>query len=146
MEKKTKKVFMKGAIPSDFIANSIQKHQSKTSIGAHSIFLGQIRADEVDGKKVAGIEYTAHEEMANTAFHNIREATFEKYDLSCMHMYHSLGFVATGEICLFVFVSAPHRTVVFEALEHIVEEIKSKVPIFGKEIFEDQTHQWKVNS
>lgn len=145
-KKKPKNVFVPGAISSDFIGNSIAKHQSKTGIGAHNIFLGQVRADEIDGKTVAGIEYSAYDEMANTKFHEIREATFAKYELSCMHIYHSKGLVKTGEICLFVFVSSPHRKVVFEALEYVVEEIKAIVPVFGKEIFEDETHQWKVNT
>ena len=144
--KAPKKVFISGAISPEFIANSIAKHQSKTSIGAHDIFLGQVRADVINGKEVKGIEYTAYEEMANNAFHEIREAIFEQYELSCIHIYHSLGMVKTGEICLFVFVSSPHRKEVFKALQHIVEEIKIKVPIFGKEVFEDQSHQWKVNN
>ncbi|MGY8886189.1 MAG: molybdenum cofactor biosynthesis protein MoaE, partial [Flavobacteriales bacterium] len=38
------------------------------------------------------------------------------------------------------------RKEVFKALEYIVEEIKAKVPVFGKELFEDESHQWKVNS
>jgi len=63
-----------------------------------------------------------------------------------MHIYHSSGTVKSGEICLFVFVSSPRRKEVFKALEYIVEEIKAKVPVYGKEIFEDSTHQWKVNS
>jgi molybdopterin synthase catalytic subunit len=62
-----------------------------------------------------------------------------------MHIYHSIGTVKTGEICLFVFVSSPHRAIVFKALEFIVEKIKAQVPVFGKEIFEDETHQWKCN-
>ena len=145
-EKKPKNVFKEGAISSEFIGNSIYKHQTKTSIGAHNIFLGQVRADEVDGKTIAAIEYTAYEDMANAKFHEIREATFEKFELTCMHIYHSLGTVKAGEICLFVFVSSPRRKVVFEALEYVVEEIKANVPVFGKEIFQDETHQWKVNS
>ena len=63
-----------------------------------------------------------------------------------MHIYHSLGIVQAGDICLFVFVSSPRRNVVFKALEYIVEAIKADVPVFGKEIFEDDTHQWKVNN
>lgn len=145
-ERKPKNVFKEGAISSEFIADSIAKHQSKRSIGAHNIFLGQVRADEIEGKVVAAIEYTAYEDMANAEFHNIREATFEKFNLTCMHIYHSLGTVKTGEICLFVFVSSPRRKEVFKALEYVVEEIKAKVPVYGKEIFEDETHQWKVNS
>ncbi|MCM4167509.1 Molybdopterin synthase catalytic subunit [Arenibacter antarcticus] len=145
MEKKTKNVFVQGPITPEFIANSIAKHQSKTTIGAHNIFLGQVRADMIDGSEVTGIEYTAYAEMANQKFHEIREATFAKFDLSCMHIYHSLGKVAAGEICLFVFVSSPHRKEVFEALHHVVEEIKNQVPIFGKELFADNSYQWKVN-
>jgi len=145
-DKKPKNVFKEGAISSEFIATSIEKHQSKTSIGAHNIFLGQVRADTIDNKTVSAIEYTAYEEMAIAKFHEIREAAFNKFDLNCMHIYHSLGKVNVGEICMFVFVSSPRRKEVFKAIEYIVEEIKANVPVFGKEIFEDKTHQWKVNS
>jgi molybdopterin synthase catalytic subunit len=144
--KKHKNVFREGAISSQFIADSIAKHQSKTAIGAHNIFLGQVRADDVEGKTIKAIEYTAYKDMANEKFHEIREATFEKFQLTCMHIYHSIGVVNTGEICLFVFVSSPRRKEVFKALEYVVEEIKAHVPVFGKELFEDDTHQWKVNS
>ncbi|MEP5340816.1 MAG: molybdenum cofactor biosynthesis protein MoaE [Algibacter sp.] len=145
-DKKLKSVFKEGPITSDFIGNSIYKHQTKTSIGAHNIFLGQVRADVIDDKTVVAIEYTAYEDMANQKFHDIREAAFEKFELTCMHIYHSLGIVKAGEICLFVFVSSPRRKVVFEALEFIVEAIKADVPVFGKEIFEDESHQWKKNN
>jgi molybdopterin synthase catalytic subunit len=145
-DKKPKSVFKQGAISSEFIGESIAKHQTKTSIGAHNIFLGQVRADVIDNKTIKAIEYTAYEDMANAKFHEIREAAFEKFNLTCMHIYHSLGTVNAGEICLFVFVSSSHRKMVFDALEYIVEEIKTNVPVFGKEIFEDSSHQWKVNS
>jgi molybdopterin synthase catalytic subunit len=144
--KPIKKSFVQGPISAEFIGNSIAKHQTKTSIGAHNIFLGQVRADEIDGKTVAAIDYSAYEEMAEQNFHEIRETAFEKYELTCLHIYHSLGNVKAGEICLFVFVSAPRRKVVYEALNYLVEEIKEKVAIFGKEIFEDETYTWKKNN
>jgi len=144
--KPIKKSLVQGPIAAEFIGNSIAKHQTKTSIGAHNIFLGQVRADEIDGKTVAAIEYSAYEEMAEQSFHEIREAAFEKYNLTCLHIYHSLGHVNAGEICLFVFVSAARRKVVYEALNYLVEEIKEKVAIFGKELFEDETYTWKKNT
>lgn len=144
-EKKYKKVFVDGPITGAFIGESITKHQSKTDIGAHDIFLGQVRADEIEGKRVVAIDYSAYEEMANQAFHEIREATFARYNLSCMHIYHSLGRVNSGEICLFVFVSSKHRQMAFDACREIVEEIKAKVPIFGKELFADDSFVWKSN-
>ena len=134
-----------GAIDPISISKSIANHQSKTTIGAHSIFLGQVRADAIDGNEVTAIEYTAQSEMANKICHEIKEAAFAQYKLSCMHIYHSLGAVNAGEICLFVFASSTRRKIVFKAIEYIVEEIKKKAPIFGREIFEDDAHQWKVN-
>ena len=145
---KTKKkitLFVEGPISPDFIANSIAKHQVKTGIGAHDIFLGQVRADEIEGKVVTGIEYTAYGAMAIEKIREIREDAFEKYSLSCMHIYHSLGVVPVGEICLFVFVSSPHRKEVFEALHEVVERIKKELPVFGKELFGDAGYSWKVN-
>ena len=144
--KKPKSVFKQGAISAEFIGNSIAKHQTKTSIGAHNIFLGQVRADVIENKTVSAIEYTAYEDMANTKFYDIRETAFEKFELTCMHIYHSLGTVKAGDICLFVFVSSPRRKVVFKALEYIVEAIKADVPVFGKEVFEDESYQWKKNT
>jgi len=143
--KKPKPVFIKGPISSESIGTSIAKHQTKTDIGAHNIFLGQVRNDSVSGKEIKAIEFTAYEEMAEKKIHEIRETAFEKFDLTCMHIYHSLGTVKVGEICFFVFVSSPHREASYQASHYIVEEIKSKAPIYGKELFEDDSHQWKVN-
>jgi molybdopterin synthase catalytic subunit len=145
-EKVKKSSFIEGPISSHFIGNSIAKHQSKTTIGAHNIFLGQVRADEIEGKQVVAIDYSAYEEMAEQSFYEIRESAFAQFELSCLHIYHSLGEVKTGEICLFVFVSAPKRKVVYEVLEFLVEAIKEKTPIFGKEIFEDDSYTWKKNT
>lgn len=140
-----KKVFLQGGIPASFIATSIAKHQSKTDIGAHNIFLGQVRADVINGKIVKAIEYSTYEAMAIEKLHEIREGTFGRFDITCMHIHHSLGAVAAGEICLFVFVSSPHRDLCYQASRYIVETIKKEVPIFGKEIFEDESYQWKEN-
>jgi len=144
-EKKIKNIFVQGPVASSFIADSIQKHSTKTNIGGHSIFLGQVRADEIDGKKVAAIDYTSYEEMALEKMYLIREDIFAKHNLTCMHVYHSLGKIAAGEICLFVFTSSPHRKAAIDACEETVERLKAELPIWGKEIFEDETYQWKEN-
>ena len=144
-EKKVKKAFVQGAVAPEKIADSIAKHQSKTEIGAHSIFLGQVRADVVDGKTVKAIDYTAYEEMAEKELHEIRESAFSKFELTCAHIYHSLGRVNVGEVCLFIFTSSPHRKGAIDACQYILEAVKTRVPIFGKELFEDDSYQWKEN-
>ena len=143
--KQPRNIFVEGPIPSGFIGESIKKHSTKTGIGGHSIFLGQVRADNIDGKLVEAIEYTCYKELALEKMHEIREAIFAKYPLTCMHVYHSLGKVTTGEICLFIFTSAAHRKEAIDACSEIVERLKKELPIWGKEIFADQTHQWKTN-
>ena len=144
-EKKKHNVFVNGPITPDFIANSIAKHSSKTDIGAHDIFLGQVRSDIIDKKTVVAINYEAYQEMADDLFYEIREAAFSKYNLVCMHIYHSLGVVKAGEICLFVFVSSKHRKEAFDACKDIVEQVKAMTPVWGKEIFEDDSYVWKEN-
>ena len=146
MKKDFKNIFVQGAIDPVFISESIAKHSAKKNIGAHSIFLGQIREDVVDGKTVQAIEYTAYEEMALEKIHEIREEIFAKYDLTCMHIHHSLGTIKTGEICLFVFTSSKHRKAAMESCDEVVERIKKDLPVWGREVFEDDSHQWKINN
>lgn len=142
---KIKNSLVTGPITPKKIAQSIAHHQVKTNIGAHDIFLGQVRADKINGQEVMAIDYSAYEEMANKVLHEIRETAFDKFDLTCAHIYHSIGKIKAGEICLFVFTSSKHRAMAFDACRYITEEIKAKTPVFGKEVFEDETHQWKVN-
>lgn len=144
-DRKPKNIFVQGPITADFIRDSIQQHSTKTGIGGHSIFLGQVRADNIEGKVVSAIEYTAYEDMALEKMHAIREEIFSRYELTCMHVYHSLGKVATGEICLFVFTSSAHRKMAFDACEETVERIKAELPVWGKELFGNESYQWKVN-
>lgn len=145
MEKKKKNVFIDGPISPDFIAKSIASHQSKTDVGAHAIFLGQVRADVLNNRTVAAIDYSAYAPMAEEIVHEIREAIFVKYPLYCMHIYHSLGRVEAGQICLFVFTSSAHRKEAQDACAELVERIKAEVPVWGKEILNDDSYIWKEN-
>lgn len=147
MEKKRtpKQIFRQGAIPAAFIGDSIAKHATNTAIGGHSIFLGQVRVDNIDGRQVTAIEYSAYEAMALEKMHEIRETIFAKYPLTCMHVYHSLGRVAIGEICLFVFTSSAHRKPAIDACTECVERIKAELPVWGKELFDDDGYVWKEN-
>jgi molybdopterin synthase catalytic subunit len=145
-ERKPKNIFVQGAISPEKIAQSIASHSVKTDIGGHSIFLGQIRADEKPQGNVVAIEYTAYEEMALEKAYELREAIFSKYPLTCMHIYHSLGEIKVGEICLFVFTSSKHRKAAMDACDELVERIKTELPIWGKEILDSDGHVWKVNT
>jgi len=143
--RKVKNIFTEGPVEAAFIANSIAKHATNTSIGGHSIFLGQVRADMIGDKQVQAIEYTSHVEMALDAMAKIRDDIFAKYELTCMHVHHSLGVIKAGEICLFVFTSSKHRKAAIDACSECVERIKAELPVWGKEILEGEGYQWKIN-
>lgn len=144
-KKKILRFFFEGPIPPETVAHDIAKHSNKTGIGAHSIFLGQVRSDMIGERNVAGIEYTCYMEMADEVLATIREEIIVKYSLSCAHIHHSNGWVEAGQICLFIFTSAPHRRNAIDACSELVERIKNEVPVFGKERFTDETFQWKIN-
>ena len=145
-EKKRKEVFVEGPIPPEKIAQSIGNHSRMHEIGAHSIFLGQVRADDHESRKVTHIDYSCYREMADEVFHAIREEAFAQFDLTCLHIYHSLGRVNAGEICLFVFTSSKHRKAAMQACDELVERIKAELPIWGKEILDAGASVWKVNT
>ncbi len=84
--KKIRNIFIEGPIDPTFVAESIAKHTIKTDIGGHSIFLGQIREDSINDKKVWSIEFTAYQEMALEKSHEIREEIITKYGLTCAHI------------------------------------------------------------
>jgi molybdopterin synthase catalytic subunit len=146
MAKGIKNIFVEEAISPAFIADSITKHSTNLQIGGHSIFLGQVRADEKEGQTVTAIHYSAYTDMALQTAHRIREDVFAEYDLTCMHIYHSLGRVNVGEICLFVFTSSKHRKAAIQACDTLVERIKNELPVWGEEIMISGTSQWKVNT
>ena len=135
-----------GPITSVVISSLISRLAERTDAGGHSIFLGQVRADKINGKKVRAIEYSAYEEMVRTEADKIKEIILSEFaDTKSVDIVHSTGLVNAGEISLLVIVSAGHRKQAIEACSKTVELIKDKFPIWKKEIFEDSSHEWKQN-
>lgn len=132
-EKKVKKVFQDVPIHPEKIANSIANHQSKTTIEDHSIYLGQV-GESYKGRKISYLEFSVDETEAELILHEIREETFSKFDLTCMHVYHSLGAIPVGQLYLFVFTSSSKKEEATKACDHLVKEIEERVPIKRSEV------------
>lgn len=119
---------------------------TQADIGAHSIFLGQVRSDLVNKQSVTIIEYSAYDEMVNKEMKNIISEVSAKYDdLKRVYIMHSKGAVKAGEISLFVFVGCGHRIQSFEAVADLVNLIKQRIPIWKKEYLDDDTYIWTEN-
>ncbi len=138
-------IFIKGSVGSELIAKEIINFSTMKQVGAHSIFIGQVRNDLIGGDAVQAIEYTAYEEMAKEKASEIIRTASGEFQLEEAKILHSIGKVKAGEICLFVIAVSKHRKGAIHGCEQIVERLKQELPIWGKEIFSDDSHQWKVN-
>lgn len=142
---KENEIFIHGAIGEALIAKEIIAIQNNKKVGAQAIFIGQVRNDTIQEKEVVAINYTAYEEMAFNNFIKIIEEAKKQFSIEEIIIKHSLQKVNCGEICLFVLVATAHRNEAYEASRFVVEAIKKQVPVFGKEIFADETYVWKEN-
>ncbi|HYR21907.1 MAG TPA: molybdenum cofactor biosynthesis protein MoaE [Chthoniobacterales bacterium] len=104
------------------------------SAGAIVDFLGVVRELE-DGREIDGIDYEAHQAMAEHQMKTISDAAAETFRLNQVLLHHRIGFVPAGEPSLFLRVSAQHRAAAFEASKWIVDELKKKVPIWKRPRF-----------
>jgi molybdopterin synthase catalytic subunit len=135
-----------GAIPHSEIALVLAQMAQLNQTGAVDLFLGQIRADDKSGKITKAIHYTCYQPMAEQKFNEIASDAIGTFSLQHIVIFHSLGSVEVGGASLLVIVASGHRGEAFEGCREIVERIKKEVPIWGEEILEDGSQEWKVNS
>lgn len=136
-------LLIKGPIGADLTASVISEFAGDKSCGAYSLFLGQVREDEINGKKVEAIEYSAYDSMVEKEAARIEEIVHKAFsDIKKIRILHSTGIVKTGEISLLVIVSAGHRDQATRACRHILEMIKENYPVWKKELFGDDSHRW----
>jgi molybdopterin synthase catalytic subunit len=103
--------------------------------GAAADFWGIVRGSE-DGREIDGIDYEAHQPMAEHQLKKIGVEAIHKFGLSRVLIHHRIGFIAVGEPSLFVRVYSPHRQEGFHAIRWIVDELKTKAPIWKKPRFQ----------
>jgi molybdopterin synthase catalytic subunit len=106
--------------------------------GASVDFWGVVRTLE-DGREISGIEYEAHQTMAQRQMEMIAEAARTDFGLEEVTLQHRIGFVAAGEASLFLRVASAHREAAFRASSWIVTELKKKVPIWKRPLFVRQS-------
>jgi molybdopterin synthase catalytic subunit len=99
--------------------------------GAAVDFRGIVRGSE-DGREIEGIDYEAHREMAEHQLKQIAGQAVIEFRLRSLIIRHRIGFVAVGEPSLFMRVCSPHRAEAFQASRWIVDELKTKVPIWKR--------------
>ncbi|MCO5585962.1 hypothetical protein L7F22_039897 [Adiantum nelumboides] len=112
--------------------------------GAIATFAGTTR-NSFQGRAVVRLEYEAYEAMAIRQMHSICSAARARWPLIAVSCAHRVGLVPIGQESVFVAASSVHRADAIHACHFIIDEIKSSVPIWKKEIYVDG-QVWKENA
>jgi molybdopterin synthase catalytic subunit len=125
-----------GPITPMLISELMTLGNDDASAGAVSIFIGKVRDDEVNGRRVTAIEYSAYDEMAGKEAEEIVKTVQAAFsDVRKVVIVHSAGVVRAGEASLFIMVTSGHRDHSTRACRHTLEMVKERLPVWKKELY-----------
>jgi len=116
-------------------AEKVTAHVRVDEAGAIALFHGIVRNENL-GRRVLYLEYDAYPEMAEKVLRQIAGEVCERWPVTEIAVQHRTGRLEIGETSLLVGVSSPHRGEAFEACHWFVDELKARVPVWKKEVFE----------
>jgi molybdopterin synthase catalytic subunit len=103
--------------------------------GAIATFQGTVRRVS-RGREVIALEYEAYSGMAEKVMAEIAEAVKSRYELCEVAVAHRVGRCEIGEVSVAIAVSAPHRRDALAACGDVIDELKGRVPLWKKELYE----------
>lgn len=109
--------------------------------GCSLVFYGTVRKEGRLGK-VLHLDYEAYPTMVQAEFQCIAEETFEGFEILRIAIEHSYGRVPLMGCSVAVAIAAAHRKQVFDACANIMDQLKSRVPLWKKEVCTDGS-EWK---
>lgn len=109
--------------------------------GAIDLFLGTTRR-WTEGNETRELEYEAYTEMAIGEMHRIVREADEQWPLCRVAAHHRTGRVAIAEASVLVGVSTPHRAEAFEACRFLIDQLKSRLPIWKREKYASGEEEW----
>ncbi|MDQ3881116.1 MAG: molybdenum cofactor biosynthesis protein MoaE [Chloroflexota bacterium] len=113
-----------------------------TGHGAVVTFIGRARDTADDGRTVVELEYEAYDEMALAVLESIVREAETRWRGTRVAVTHRTGVVPIGEVAVAIVAAAVHRGEAYEASRYVIEEIKTRLPVWKRERFADGT-EWK---
>lgn len=109
--------------------------------GALVIFEGWVR-NHHNGRDVSGLTYEAYPDMAIKEGERILQTARQRFAILDVHVAHRIGSTDIGERAIWVGVTSEHRQEAFLACRWIMDEIKTRVPIWKKEAYVEGEVEW----
>lgn len=101
--------------------------------GATVLFLGTVR-DHSEGKEgVTHLDYEVYAEKVEDSIRRVVDEARAQWSVLTVVVEHRSGVVRTGEASVAVAVSAGHRAEAFAAARFVIDELKTRAPIWKKE-------------
>ena len=130
--------------PTPIDPTHVMERLNHPAAGAYASFEGWVR-NHNDGRSVARLEYEAYVPVAVREGETILDEARHKFPIADAICIHRTGALEIGDIAVWVGVTAGHRGAAFDACRYIIDEVKSRVPIWKKEHYMSGDSGW-VNS
>lgn len=122
--------------PNPLVGEWAEAQVAGPDAGAIVLFRGTVR-DHARGKTVLRLEYQGYPRMVQAELDRIAGEIRTRHAVARIAIEHATGVVPVGACSVVLAVAAAHRAAAFVACSEFMDELKRRVPIWKKEIYED---------
>jgi len=134
----TKIEILAGAVRPGLVTEALEN----PAHGGIAVFYGAVR-NLNHGRIVTAVSYECHQALAEKELTTIISEARSKWgDAMDVIVLHGTGRLRVGEISVAIGVSSPHRSEAFEGCRYLIEELKTRVPIWKQEHYIDGDSEW----
>jgi len=108
--------------------------------GAVATFLGTVRNHHL-GRAVLELAYEAYAPMAEAECARIVAEAESRWPVR-IALQHRIGRLQVGDVAVAIAAGSGHRAESFDACRYVIEELKSRVPIWKRERYADGSEAW----
>lgn len=109
--------------------------------GAICTFTGIVR-NHHEGKAVTGITYDIHKVLAEKTMTQICEEASARWAGTRYYVTHYAGQLSVGGVSVVIAVSSAHRAESFDACRYVIEEMKTRAPVWKQEHYTTGNSAW----
>lgn len=127
--------------PSPIDPANLMERLNHPAAGAYASFEGWVR-NHNEGQPVTRLEYEAYAPVAEKEGEAILDEARRRFAIVGAICIHRVGTLEIGDIAVWVGVTAAHRGAAFDACRYVIDEVKSRVPIWKKEHYTSGDSGW----
>lgn len=120
---------------------NFKKQMLHSRVGAIVEFEGRVR-DINEGQEVDFLEYDAFVDMCLVEGKKILQEAKAKFDILDARVIHRYGKLDLQDVAVWIGTSSIHREAAYAANQYLIDEIKTRLPIWKKEHYVNGESHW----